>query len=251
MTFKECRRATEYGGDCGVAVFISLYLPIALSATAENVTIFFLSFELLSDTIVIAVATVLHLKGFPFSPIDQCSVPVNMNHQISDAAYKYPDACPKHGYNLEWRTCLRCDTIKLYNQSSIASFIDLGGKSSLESNRQYSEAMRSAVENLPTEYHHDSDSFDGPSNYSERLVLTHSDGMGVANDKSSKTCKRCNRLHENAKTKPGIEEGDVENEIEYLPLSDEMPQESQIGPSRRRDTNEKRRASDRHVSFAE
>ncbi|ATZ54541.1 hypothetical protein BCIN_10g05350 [Botrytis cinerea B05.10] len=174
-----------------------------------------------------------------------------MNHQISDTAYKYPDACPKHGYNLEWRTCLRCDAIKLYNQNSIASFIDLGGKSSLESNRQYSEATRPAVENFPTEDHYDSVSFDGPSNYSERLVLTPSDGMGVANDKSSKPCKRRNRLHKNAKINSGIAEGDVENEIEYLPLFDEMPQESQTGSFRRRDTNEKRRASDRHVSFAE
>ncbi|TEY62658.1 hypothetical protein BOTCAL_0159g00020 [Botryotinia calthae] len=162
-----------------------------------------------------------------------------MNHQISDTAYKYLDACPKHGYNLEWRTFLRCDTIKLYNQNSIASFIDLGGNSSRKSNRQYSEATRPAVENFPTEDHYDSEPFDGPSNYSERLVLTPSDGMGVAKDKSSNP------------TKSGIAEGDVENEMEYLPLSDETPQESRTGSFRRRDTNEKRGASDRHVSFAE
>ncbi|TGO57046.1 hypothetical protein BCON_0070g00180 [Botryotinia convoluta] len=106
-----------------------------------------------------------------------------MNPQISDTAYKDPDACPKHGHNLEWRTCLRCDTIKLYKQNSIASFIDLGGKSSREFNRQYSEAKGPAIENFPAEDPYDSESFDSPSNYSERRALTPSDDMSVSNEK--------------------------------------------------------------------
>ncbi|THV55914.1 hypothetical protein BGAL_0002g00690 [Botrytis galanthina] len=174
-----------------------------------------------------------------------------MNPQISDTAYKDPDACPKHGYNLEWRTCLRCDTIKLYNQNSIASFTDLGGKSSLEVNRQYSEAKGPAIENFPAEDPYDSDSFDGPSNYSERRALTPSDDMGISKEKLSKPIKRHNRLHKIAKTKSGSAEANGENGTEYLPLSDKMPQESRNGSFRNRGTNEKRRARDRHVSFAE
>ncbi|KAF7937445.1 uncharacterized protein EAE98_001759 [Botrytis deweyae] len=173
-----------------------------------------------------------------------------MNPQISDTAYKDPDACPKHGHNLEWRTCLQCDTIKLYNQNS-TSFIDLGGKSSQEFNRQYSEAKGPAIENFPAEDPYDSDSFDGPSNYSERHALTPSDDMGVFKEKLSKPSKRRNRLHKIAKTKSGSAEGNVESNIEYLPLSEEIPQESRNGSFRIRGTNEKSRARDRHVSFAE
>ncbi|KAF5873693.1 uncharacterized protein Bfra_005157 [Botrytis fragariae] len=174
-----------------------------------------------------------------------------MNPQISDTAYKHPDACPKHGYNLEWRTCLRCDTIKLYNQNSIASFIDLGGKSSREFTRQYLEAKGSAIENFLAEDPYDSDSFDSPSNYSERRALTPSDDMGVSKEKLSKPSNIRNRLHKIAKTKSETAEGNVDNDIEYLPLSEEMPQESRNGSFRIRGTNEKRRARDRHVSFAE
>ncbi|TGO85142.1 hypothetical protein BPOR_0427g00120 [Botrytis porri] len=101
-----------------------------------------------------------------------CGVAVNMSHQTSETAYKDPDTCPKHGYNLQWRTCLRCDTIKLYNQNSIASLIDLGGKFSREFNQQYSEATEPAMKNFPAEDPYDSDSFDRPRNYSERCALT-------------------------------------------------------------------------------
>jgi len=33
-------------------------------------------------------------------------------------AYNDPMACPYHSYNLEWRTCLNCDIIKLTAQGS-------------------------------------------------------------------------------------------------------------------------------------
>ncbi|TGO68836.1 hypothetical protein BOTNAR_0019g00250 [Botryotinia narcissicola] len=174
-----------------------------------------------------------------------------MNPQLSDMAHRDTDACPKHGYNLEWRTCLRCDTIKLYNQNSIASFVDLGGNPSREFNRQYLEAKVPAIENFPAENPYDSDSFDGPSNYSERRALNPSDDMGVSKEELSTPSKRRNRLHKTAKTKSGSAEGNLENGIEFLPLSDEMPQESRSGSFRNRGTNEKRRARDRHVSFAE
>ncbi|KAF7948975.1 hypothetical protein EAE96_008153 [Botrytis aclada] len=85
----------------------------------------------------------------------------------------------KHGYNLEWRTCLQCDTIKLYNQNSIASFTDLGSKSSREFSWQRSEVKGPAIENFSADDPYDFDSFDGPSNYSERRALTPNDAISV------------------------------------------------------------------------
>ncbi|KAI9645946.1 hypothetical protein NHQ30_005383 [Ciborinia camelliae] len=189
------------------------------------------------------------------------------------AAFKDPNACPIHGYNLEWRTCLNCDIIKLNTQGSV-NFADLGDtfnqapnpqyttqwpQTARPTERQFQEQQRSAPQVISTTYFsagnpYNFNTFEGrDDDYPERFALTASDNTNPEDlalsdeEKAAKPRRRRTRLQKKAKNKSRAEEADDgDDDMEHLALSDEeLPQEYRGG------TSKKGGARGRHVKFSE
>ncbi|ESZ98056.1 hypothetical protein SBOR_1587 [Sclerotinia borealis F-4128] len=206
------------------------------------------------------------------------------------ASYNDPNACPKHGLDLEWRTCLTCDIIKLNAQGSL-NFVGLSGEFGRTSSSQYttqsSQTARPAAERraqherqrfepqvISTTYSsvddpYDFNTFDGRDDHPDQIALTPSDDkfpedLALSDeDTAQKPHRRRNRLQKRAKNKSRTEaedEDDMEHlalsdedkgDREHLALYDEGPQALRCGISRSRGSNKRRGAMGRRVKFSE
>ncbi|KAF7879379.1 hypothetical protein EAF04_000575 [Stromatinia cepivora] len=217
-----------------------------------------------------AVATILDFKDFLSSILDKFKAPVDTYSRDDDIAYNDPNACPLHGYFLEWRTCLHCDIIVLNGRNSVASFVDLGpevsgafhpnyankglknrpilrGETEHDQQRPKPRVISNAYVSTDNPYH--PTTFDGRNDYSERFVLIPNDDKFSDEETIAEPRRRRNRLQKKARDNSRTEIGDDEDDREHLSLPDEMPPDYRY-ETFRRVTNEKRGAGGRHVSFA-
>ncbi|KAJ8065454.1 hypothetical protein OCU04_006139 [Sclerotinia nivalis] len=217
----------------------------------------------LEDFINMAVATILDFKDFLSSLIDKFKAPVDTYNRDDDIAYNDPNACPLHGYFLEWRTCLHCDIIVLNGRNSVASFVDLGPEVSGAFHPNYANkglknrptlqqspkprVISNAYASADNPYHPTTS--DGRNDYSDRFVSTPNDDTFSDEETTAEPRWRRNRLQKKARNKSRTKTGDDEDDMEYLSLSNEMPSDYRY-TTFRRVANEKRRPSGRHVSFA-
>ncbi|KAB8296859.1 hypothetical protein EYC80_002270 [Monilinia laxa] len=208
----------------------------------------------------------------------------------ADLAYNDPNACSIHGYNLEWRTCMTCDIIKLTAQNSAVDFTGISGGfgqslnpqsatqrsqtgRSIAERRMQHDQQRPRPEVISTTYFsvdnpYDFNTGDGLGDHPENLALTPSDDkypedLALSDEEEVKRPqRRRNRLQKRSKDKSGAEvedddDDDDDDDMEHLALSDDerdqdkLPQGTRRGNYTRPGTSKKSSVKGRHVKFSE
>ncbi|KAG4030498.1 hypothetical protein MFRU_012g02310 [Monilinia fructicola] len=203
----------------------------------------------------------------------------------ADLAYNDPNACPVHGYNLEWRTCMTCDIIKLTAQNAAVDFAGIrsgfGQSPNPQSATQWSQTagpiaerqmqydgQRPRPEVISTTYF----SVDNPYNYNtggglgdrpDGPALTQSDDkypedLALSDEEIvKKPHRRRNRLQKRSKDNSRAEVEEEDDDMEHLVLSDDehdqdtLPRGIRRGNNTLPGTSKKSSAKGRHVKFSE
>jgi hypothetical protein len=182
-------------------------------------------------------------------------------------------ACPFHGYNLEWRTCLSCDIIKLTAQGSPNFIADLSGAfdqtDTHSSNAQTAEHQtrytaqpeRPTPQVISTTYFsanhpYNFNTSNGRGGYPERFPLSpvdekFADDFALSDgEKAENPRRRRSRLQRKSQSTSRIEANDDEEDMERIVVSDEEElQEFQYGTSLA-PVLKKPGAKGRHVKFS-
>lgn len=194
-------------------------------------------------------------------------------------AYNDPNACPTHGYNLQWLTCINCDIIKLTAQNS-PGFVDRSGMFSRypdpEAPTQRSrtanstlERQRSTPQVLSTTYFSD----DNPYNFNtgddhddhpdwfalssddenpEDLALSDAEKTAQSRNRPQKRAKAKAMAKAKAKAKTMVEDDDSDLERLAHSAEEAPPRIFRCGTLKGRNMIRKPAAKHRrHVKFSE
>ncbi|APA10407.1 hypothetical protein sscle_06g051770 [Sclerotinia sclerotiorum 1980 UF-70] len=217
-----------------------------------------------------AIAATLGFRNFLSSLIDKFKPSVDTYNLDDEIVYNDPNACPLHGYFLEWRTCIHYDIIVLNGRNSVASFVDLGPEVSGVFHPNYAnkglknrptlqpkaerDQQRPKAPAISNAYAHADDTYhpttsDGRNDYSESSVLIHNDDTFSDEEPTAELHWRRNRLQKKARNKPRTKTGGDENDIENFSFPNELSSTYRYEKLRWA-ANPNHAAIGRHVRFA-